>query len=85
MEMDRLTLARRLRELREDLYGGDGVFMIAKHLGVPMQTWLNYESGVVMPADILLQLIELTDAEPHWLLTGKGSRLRARKVSGDEP
>jgi hypothetical protein len=76
VELDRVTLARRLRELREAVYGQDGVTMLTEQLGLPMQTWLNYEAGVTMPANVLLRFIELTSANPQWLLTGAGDRLR---------
>ena len=36
------------------------------------------ENGVTMPAWIILQFIEITGAEPHWLLTGEGERSRIR-------
>jgi hypothetical protein len=66
-------LAQRLREIREDLYGGYGSRFLADALEIPLQTWLNYESGVVMPAEIVLQLIVMASVNPHWLLTGQGS------------
>ena len=40
---------------------------------MPALTWLNYESGVTMPAETLLKFIVETNVDPHWLLTGKGS------------
>jgi hypothetical protein len=47
---------------------------LANVLGLPPATWRNFENGVAMPAEILLKLIEVTDVNPHWLLTGKGAR-----------
>jgi hypothetical protein len=38
---------------------------------VPFRTWANYESGVAMPALVMLRFIVLTGACPHWLLTGE--------------
>lgn len=73
---NQVGFARRLRELREDLYGEDGGQLLADALGIPLRTWLNYESGVVMPAQVALQLLVLTDVDPHWLLTGQGDRSR---------
>jgi hypothetical protein len=75
-------LARRLREIREDVYGDDGIPILAKALGIPDQAWSNYESGVVLPALMVLALIELTGADPHWLLTGEGPRYTAMRCGG---
>lgn len=52
----RAELAERLREVREDLYGEHGSQFMADALNVPLQTWLNYESGIAVPAEIVLQL-----------------------------
>ena len=73
------TLARRLRMIRLELYGAHGVPALAESLGIPDETWLNYESGVALPAPTLLVLIEQTGANPHWLLTGKGERYTAKR------
>ena len=76
------NLARRLRMLRKELYGADGIPALAESLGIPDQTWSNYESGVALPGPILLALIEQTGVNPHWLLTGQGERYTAKR-SGD--
>ena len=68
----RAGLAQRLREIRADLYGEYGSQFLADALEIPLQTWLNYESGVVMPAVIVLQLIVMASVNPYWLLTGQG-------------
>jgi hypothetical protein len=68
-------LANRVREIRQDLYGEEGLKYLARALGVPTQTWRNYERGVKMPARVLLEFIDLTGANPRWLLTGEGERL----------
>ena len=65
-------LSERLRAIREDLYGEYGCQFLADALKIPLQTWLNYESGVVMPAEIVLQLIVMASVNPYWLLTGQG-------------
>lgn len=65
-------LGFRMREIRDDLYGEDGLQNLACAVGVPEQTWLNYERGVSMPADLLLEFLVLTNANPDWLLTGEG-------------
>jgi hypothetical protein len=67
-------LAARLREIREDLYGEHGAQFLADDLGVPLQTWMNFESGVIIPAKIVLKLIVATNVNPGWLLSGKGEK-----------
>ena len=39
-------LARRLREVRVDRFGEEGVDVLAGLLGIPPRTWLNYEAGI---------------------------------------
>ena len=82
MKLNRMNLALRVREVRQDLYGEEGVWTLAEALGLPAQTWLNYEQGVTMPADVLLQFMAVTDTDPHWLLTRKGDRLRNSNKNG---
>jgi hypothetical protein len=65
-------LALRLREVRQDLYGEYGAQFLADALEIQVETWLNYESGVTMPAQIVLKLIDVARVNPHWLLTGQG-------------
>ena len=67
-------LADRITAVRRDLFGDDGLSALVESLNLPLRTWMNYESGVVMPASVLLRFIELTAVEPHWLLTGEGPR-----------
>jgi hypothetical protein len=74
-------LGNRLREIREELYGEDGVPNLAKKVEVPSRTWSNYETGVTIPGIVLLRFIELTGASSHWLLTGQGPRLAGRPAA----
>ena len=67
-------LTLRFREIREDLYGESGAQSLADALEVGVETWLNYESGVRMPAHVVLKLIDIARVNPHWLLTGQGDR-----------
>ena len=71
----RIEIAVRMREIRQDLYGEHGLENLAVALGVPAQTWRNYEQGVTMPAEMLLEFMVLTGADPNWLLTGDGERI----------
>jgi hypothetical protein len=59
--------------IREDLHGGD-VGAVAGALRLPDETWQNYESGVTIPAPVILEFIVLTGASPRWLLSGEGDR-----------
>jgi hypothetical protein len=78
-------LAERIRQVRWDLFGADGSPELARRLGVPAQTWLNYERGVTIPAEILVVFLELTAVEPRWLLTGRGPRFRSPPVDRATP
>ena len=69
-----IALARRVREVRLELYGEPGEPILAEDLGLPVRTWRNYESGAVIPATVILRLIEITGVNPGWLLTGRGDR-----------
>jgi len=71
------ALARRLREVRLEMFGDDGVPLMAEALRLPARTWANYESGVNIPGLVLLRFIEVTGAHPHWLLTGHSRRTLA--------
>jgi hypothetical protein len=68
------TLAGRLREIRVDLWGEAGAQALADSVGVPLRTWVGYESGVTIPGLTLLRFIEATGAVPRWLLTGEGPK-----------
>jgi Bacteriophage CI repressor helix-turn-helix domain len=74
-------LADRVREVREDLYGEHGAQFLADALGLPVRTWLNYEQGVMIPAEFILKLIDATGVSSHWLLTGQGPKYPARGPS----
>lgn len=70
------AIAGRLRSVREEAYGDDGVPELAQRLGLSGQTWVNYENGVTIPGEILLRFIEATNAEPLWLLRGDGPKFK---------
>src|SRR5213593_3663621 len=73
----KFSLAERLRSLRAELYGERGGPELARRLGLPIRTWYNYESGVTVPAEVVLKIIELTSVEPIWLLHGHGPKFRS--------
>ncbi len=74
----KLDLASRVRTVREELFGEHGGPMLAQEIGVPFRTWMNYEDGCTIPAQAILRFIEITNADPHWLLTGEGEPYRSR-------
>jgi hypothetical protein len=69
-----MGLEERIREVRDDFYGNHGTQFLADALGVPRDTWMNYERGVTIPGIVVLKLIDATGANPRWLLTGKGPK-----------
>ena len=71
------VLADRLRAIRVELFGERGGSEMARRLSLPVRTWYNYESGVTVPAETILRFMELTSAEPLWLLHGTGPRYRS--------
>jgi hypothetical protein len=77
----RYDLARRIREIREELYGAHGGPMLAEALNVPFRTWHDYERGGTIPADSILRFIEVTQADPRWLLTGEGDKYLSRGLN----
>lgn len=75
-------LSERLREIRIELHGERGGSEMARRLNLPIRTWYNYESGVTIPAEVMLRFVELTSVEPLWLLHGKGPKFRANTAVG---
>jgi SOS-response transcriptional repressor LexA len=70
------SLSRRLREIRQESFGDHGGPELARRLNLPARTWYNYETGVTVPAEVLLSFIEQTSANPTWLLNGEGAKYR---------
>jgi hypothetical protein len=74
--VDSKYLAERIRTVRIERFGERGVPDLATRLGIPQRTWMNYESGVTIPAMVILRFIVLTGVRPLWLLTGQGHRFK---------
>ena len=68
-------IAQRLRTIREELFGLNGVEPLAAAIQIPAQTWRNYERGVTMPGDVLLRFLVRFCVSPDWLYTGEGDHL----------
>jgi hypothetical protein len=77
------SLSERLREIRVEVFGERGGSEMARRLGIPVRTWYNYESGVTVPAEVLLRFLELTGVEPVWLLHGTGPQFRSRPPAAE--
>ena len=77
------SISRRLREVRQELFGEHGGPELARRLSLPARTWYNYETGVTVPAEVLLAFIDQTGANPIWLLTGEGQHLRRESESAN--
>ena len=67
-------LAQRVREIRVERFGKVGRPLLAEILGLPERTLANYESGVNIPALVILRFVELTGVTPRWLRTGHGDK-----------
>jgi hypothetical protein len=78
-------LAERLREIREYLDGEHGAQFLADALELRVETWRNYESGVTVPAYVILKLIEIARVSPEWLLTGEGEPYNSPASSNRVP
>jgi hypothetical protein len=68
------TIATRVREIRMEFFAEEGQDGLASMLGLPCRTWNNYEHGVSIPGEILLQFLEMTGINPVWLLHGIGEK-----------
>ena len=43
------------------------------------------DRGITMPAEVLLDFMQVTQVEPHWLSTGVGERLKeGNRSSGSD-
>ncbi len=69
-------VSSRLREIRQEIFGEHGGPELARRLNLPARTWYNYETGVTVPAEVLLSFIDQTSVNPIWLLSGEGPRYR---------
>ncbi len=67
-------IGQRVREIRVERFGEDGGSSLAELFGLPERTWANYESGVTIPALVILRFVEVTGVNPRWLRTGEGER-----------
>jgi hypothetical protein len=71
---DHSSLSERMRTVRVELYGENGEFALARLLGMPEARLRRMESNGRIPAHVILAFIEITKANPHWLLSGDGEK-----------
>lgn len=64
-----------------ELFGEHGGPELARRLDLPARTWYNYETGVTVPAEVMLNFINQTNVNPVWLLSGQGNVFRDAPVS----
>ena len=76
------SLAHRVGVIRREMFGEHGALLLAEALQIPVRTWLNHEAGVTIPAPVILRFIDITGADPYWLLTGEGNKYRLGTDSG---
>jgi hypothetical protein len=77
-------ISARLRRIRLELFGEHGGPELARRLELPARTWYNYETGVTVPAEVMLSFIDQTGVNPSWLLTGDGLVYRTESGAFDE-
>jgi hypothetical protein len=80
--LERKRIAARVREIRYELFGEHGAPLLADAIGVPSRAWINYERGASIPCEVALSFIEVTNANPQWLLRGRGRKYQ-RGDDGD--
>ena len=74
MRDEQREMARRVRQVRVERFGEEGVPIVADLLCVPARTWRSFEAGARIPAPAIRRFLELTGTSPRWLRTGKGPR-----------
>jgi hypothetical protein len=79
---ERMQLSERLRTVRLERYGSVALAQLTREIGVGLNTWLGFEDGARMPANILLHFVELTRVEPLWLLHGLGPKYQLASSRG---
>jgi len=73
-EITLLAVGRRLAHVRG--CAGVNQTSMARHLGVSLKCWQNYEQGKRMPqAEALVMMLHALDINPTWILTGTGTVL----------
>jgi len=66
--------SERLAEIRRLRYGERGRSSFARDLGIPVTSYIHYETDRVPPAELLVAAASLTETRLEWLLCGTGNR-----------
>jgi hypothetical protein len=66
------TLSDRIRAIRVDRFGDDGAQVLASLMRIPESKLTSMETHGPIPGHLILAFIEVTDANPGWLLSGAG-------------
>jgi transcriptional regulator with XRE-family HTH domain len=64
-------ICRRVAQLRTQVAGARGKAAFARMLGISPSTYDYYESGRLPPADLLVRMAHVANADLLWLLTGR--------------
>jgi len=73
------ALGERIRAIRIDLFGEFRRLELARLLRISDRKLERFETGSTLPAEIILILMEVTGANPHWLQSGEGERYLGRE------
>lgn len=71
----------RLVIIRREFFGERGRSQFARELGIPLTSYIHYETDRTPPADVLVAAAQLTGTSLEWLLCGTGPQ----RHSSDEP
>jgi transcriptional regulator with XRE-family HTH domain len=66
-------ICARIAQLRLEKAGPRGKAAFARQLGLSPSTYDYYESSRVPPADVLVRIVDLTEVDLRWLLSGRES------------
>lgn len=67
-------ISARLKDVRISTYGERGRSGFSRDLGIPVTSYLHYETDRLPPVDLIVKVAELTETSLIWLLTGQGPR-----------
>jgi len=75
----------RLSEIRITHFGQRGRSRFARELGVPVTSYIHYETDRPPPAELLVRAAQVTGTRLEWLLCGIGPRERNAEEDSQNP
>jgi len=69
-----MSLAERIRQLRQRHFGRRGKSALAESLGLSAAQIERFERGEIPSGELLVRMCEITGEDLQWLLTGKAAR-----------